>query len=251
MFQIKPFYFIGFLLFVFSCTQPEKNLTKITAKNIAIDTTLVSSAKIDSFIAPYKEKLVNEMERVLSYTPIDLSKKSTNMQSTLGNLLADLCVEIANPMFAEKTNQNIDFAMFNSGGLRAVISKGNVTKESAFKLMPFDNELVVVTLTGDKIDALVQYFIKNKSAHPLSKHITLTIKEDHYKLKINGATFDANKTYTVLTSDYLQGGGDRMNFFKNPKKLTTLNYKVRDAIIDYFEKVDTLKTAIDNRVILK
>lgn len=251
MFQIKPLYLFCCLVLLFSCTKTEKNLTKITAKNIAIDTTLVSSTKIDSFIAPYKEKLVSEMERVLSYTEIDLSKKSSNMQSTLGNLMADLCVEIANPMFTKQTNQTIDFAMFNSGGLRASISKGNVTKEDAFKLMPFDNELVVVELSGDKIENLVNYFIKNKSAHPLSKNIALTIKDDKYKLKINGITFDANKTYTVVTSDYLQGGGDKMDFFKNPKKLTKLNYKVRDAIIDYFVKVDTLKTAIDNRVILK
>ena len=39
-----------------------------------------------------------------------------------------------------------------------------------------------------------------------------------------------------------------MNFFKNPVKLTPLNYKMRDAIIAYFQKVDTLQTAIDNRV---
>jgi hypothetical protein len=42
-----------------------------------------------------------------------------------------------------------------------------------------------------------------------------------------------------------------MNFFKNPEKLTKLDYKVRDAILDYFEKVDTLTTTIDKRVIIE
>lgn len=245
---MKPLHFICFLLFLVACKKTERTLTKITAKNIAVDSTLVASPAIESVIKPYKDKLVGEMERVLTYTAIDLTKQSTQMQSTLGNLMADLCVEMANPIFKEKTNTVIDFAMFNSGGLRASIAAGNVTKEGAFKLMPFDNELVVVALTGDKVKELVNYFISNESAHPLSKSITLLIKENGYALKIDGETFDTKKTYTVLTSDYLQTGGDGMVFFENPEKLTNLNYKVRDAIIDYFEKTDTLKVSIDYRV---
>ena len=41
------------------------------------------------------------------------------------------------------------------------------------------------------------------------------------------------------------------DFFKNPEKLIKLDYKIRDAIIDYFKKTDTLQTAIDHRVIIK
>jgi 2',3'-cyclic-nucleotide 2'-phosphodiesterase (5'-nucleotidase family) len=240
-----------FLLFA-SCKKTNRDLTKITAKTIAIDSTIQSSVKIDSIIAPYKEKLINEMEKVLSYTPKDLTKISIEMQSTLGNLMADMCFKMANPMFKENTKASIDFAMFNYGGLRAIIPAGKVTKEHAFKLMPFENELVVVNITGDKVAELVNYFIKNKEAHPLSKNIALIIiKENNYALKINNKEFDNNKTYNVLTSDFLQSGGDKMNFFKNPKKLTKLDYKVRDAIISYLEKVDTLKTTIDKRVTIK
>jgi 2',3'-cyclic-nucleotide 2'-phosphodiesterase (5'-nucleotidase family) len=165
--------------------------------------------------------------------------------------MADLCYEIANPVFKEKTNSTIDFAMFNSRGLRAPITMGNVITENAFQLMPFDNEFVVVALSGEKMEELINYFITNKKAHPLSKNISFLIKENEFNLKINGKEFDKNKTYKVLTSDYLQSGGDRMNFFKNPLKLTKLNYKVRDAVIDYFKKVDTLKTTIDKRIIVE
>jgi 2',3'-cyclic-nucleotide 2'-phosphodiesterase (5'-nucleotidase family) len=245
---MKPIHFI-YLFFLFAaCKTTDSNLTKITAKNIAIDTTIVASTKIDSVIMPYKEKLTGEMERVLSYTPINLTKRSIGLQSTLGNLMADLCFEMANPIFKEKTNTSIDFSMFNSGGLRASIAAGNVTKESAFKLMPYDNELVVVNLKGDKVEELINYFIRNQKAHPLSKNINLLINDDAYHLNIKGEKFDKNKTYSVLTSDYLQTGGDGMTFFKNPQQLTNLNYKVRDAVIDYFKKTDTLKVSIDNRV---
>lgn len=248
---MKLLHLLCFLLVLTSCKKNnvKTHLTKITAKTIAVDSSITSSATIDSFVAPYKEKLTSKMEQVLSYTSKVLSGTDGNMQSSLGNLMADLCYEMA----TKKNNTTIDFAMFNAGGIRANIQKGNITNNSAFKLMPFENELVAVTLTGEKIIELINYFITNKRAHPLSKNIELTISNTNndYSLKINGKPFDKNSTYTVLTSDYLQNGGDRMNFFKNPEKLTKLNYKVRDAIIDYFKKTDTIKVTIDNRIRIK
>jgi hypothetical protein len=66
---------------------------------------------------------------------------------------------------------------------------------------------------------------------------------------VQNKPFDKKKNYFVLTSDYLQKGGDQMDFFKNPLKLYALNYKIRDAIIDYLKEIDTLKATTDNRII--
>lgn len=242
----------GLLLFA-SCkkSKTETQLTKITAKTIAVDSTFAPSVKIDNFIAPYKQKLASEMQQKLSYAPKDFLKDDGKMQSSLSNLMADLTFEMANPKFNKKTNEDIDFVLLNNGGIRATIPKGNITTERAFKLMPFENELVAVTLSGEKIVALINYFVKSKRAHPLSKTIALTIKDNGFLLKIKGKPFDKNKSYTVLTNDYLLNGGDNMHFFKNPEKLTKLDYKVRDALIDYFKKTDTIKASIDNRILIK
>ncbi len=238
---------------VISCKKENKplHLTKITAKTIAIDSTIASSSSIDETVAPYREKLTSEIQQVLSYTPKVLTKNDGEMQSSIGNLLADLCFEMANPKLKEKINETIDFVMFNHGGIRAIIPAGHVTVENAFNVMPFENELVVAKISGEKVEELIAYFIERKRAHPLSKNIELTDKNDGYALKINGKPFDKNKSYYILTTDYLQNGGDRMYFFKNPETLTKLNYKMRDAIIDYFKKTDTLRATIDKRVIIK
>jgi 2',3'-cyclic-nucleotide 2'-phosphodiesterase (5'-nucleotidase family) len=248
---MKPSYVLLFLLAISSCKKSEKQLVTITAKNIAIDNTIKASEEIVRVIYPYKRKLTSEMQEALCYSPKEIVKNDGNMQSSLGNLMADLCFEMAHPIFKEKTNQSIDFALFNQGGMRAIVAAGSVTKADAFKLMPFDNELVVVTLSGEKVLELVAYFIKSKKAHPVSKSIQLTIGKNYNTVKIRGKVFDKNKTYHVLTTDYLQGGGDKMNFFKKPKQQIRLNYKMRDAIIDYFRKKDTLYTATDNRLIIK
>ena len=248
---MKQSYLLIFLLVISSCKKSEKQLIKITAKNIAIDSTIKASEEITNIINPYKEKLTSEMQEVLCYSPKEIIKSDGNMQSSLGNLMADMCFKMANPIFKENTNEAIDFVLLNYGGIRADLPKGYIKKEHAFKLMPFENELVVVNLTGDKVLELISFFINNKEAHPFCKNIELIISKNSYNLKIKGNVFNKNKTYNVLTNDYLHNGGSNMNFFKNSKKFTILDYKIRDVIIDYFKKTDTLKATLDNRVIFK
>lgn len=242
-------HFLFLLIFASACNQKPIYVSKITAKTIAVDS-LEKASTFTDVIEPYKEKLTKEMEQVLSFTPKDLSKSDGVLQSSLGNLMADLSVEMVNELYKEETGEAIDFAMLNSGGIRASIAKGDIIIEDAFNVMPFENMYVVATLSGDKVLELVNYFIKNKKAHPLSENVSLTIDNNDFKLLINGKEFDKNQSYNVLTSDYLQNGGDSMYFFANPEKLTKLDYKIRDAIIDYFKKTDTIKAVTDNRIII-
>ena len=244
---------LRFLLSIslFSCTKERYIATKVTAKNIAIDTAAAAKQAINKIITPYKEQMIKEINTVISYTPKDLTRTDGVLESSLGNLLADMTFHRANPIFKKQTGKHIDFSLFNYGGIRAGIPAGTVTNKNAFELMPFENMLVVVELSGEKMDALIAYLIKNNTAHPLSKHIQLTVTKKGYELRINNKMYDNSKSYFVLTSDYLQSGGDNMTFFKEPLQKISLDYKMRDAIIDYFKSVDTLKSNLDQRFIKK
>jgi 2',3'-cyclic-nucleotide 2'-phosphodiesterase (5'-nucleotidase family) len=248
----KALLVFALLLFFVGCEKKILYLVKTTAETIRIDSSIAENPAYKKRIAPYKNKMIAEINTVISYAPKNINRTDGEMQSSLGNLLADLCYERANVIFKERTGKEIDFSMFNYGGIRASISKGTVTNRNPFELMPFENSLVVVELSGKKIAELVDYFIKNKSAHPLSKNIELVINTNTtYQLKINNQKFDPTKNYFVLTSDYLQSGGDKMDFFKNPISLFKTDYKMRHAIIDEFKSLDTLRTSLDNRVILQ
>ena len=120
---------------------------------------------------------------------------------------------------------------------------------SAYNLMPFENEMVVLTMSGEKVQELADYLIKHRLPHPLSKQVQLQITHDgkitHFT--IHGKPFNPKATYLVATSDYLMYGGDAMYFFSNPLKADMLDYKVRNVLIDYFTKIDTLHAKQDNR----
>ena len=238
--------FFTLLLFV-SCKNKPQHLVKIEGKLLPISTEISTDKTIDDIITPYKEKVEAEMNTVLSYTPTDLVRTDGALESTLGNLMADLCFERANPVFNSRTGKNIDFAMFNFGGIRAGITKGNIRTVNAFNLMPFENSLVVVEMTAEKVTELAQYLIYRNLAHPLSKEFKLIVKSDGYDLTIHNLPLDNSKTYYVLTSDYLQNGGDKMIFFKDPVKLYKLDYKVRNSIIDYLKETDTIHVTLDGR----
>lgn len=235
------------ILLLASCKNEPQHLVKIEGKPITISDEISADKTIEEFIKPYKEKVDTEMNVVLSYTPKDLIRTDGELESSLGNLMADLCYERANPVFNARTGKNIDFAMFNYGGIRAGITKGNIRTENAFNLMPFENSLVVVEMTAEKVTELAKYLVTNNAAHPISKQVRLKVKPNGYDLFINNSPLDSSKTYYVLTSDYLQNGGDKMIFFKEPVKLHKLDYKLRNSIIDYLRETDTIKVTLDGR----
>lgn len=243
---------IFFLLLIstFSgCKNERLEITKIQGKQIQIDQIFYPDSSITDFVLPFKNELRHKISRILCYNPKTLTRTEGDLESALGNIYADICYQKADSIFNRQTGKNIDFALFNYGGIRTVIPKGNVTVGNIFELMPFENKLVIVELSGSQTVKLFNYLKESKKAHPIS-NLTLELKEASFKnILIQGKPFDPTKNYYVLTHDYLQHGGDNMSFFKEPMSLLSTQYKVRDAIIDYLAKIDTIRAQTDGRFI--
>lgn len=240
------------LLFLSNCKKnTTKSLAKITGTQIQITDSIPENDNIKQFVAPYKDHIDKDLNTVLSYAPKEYSKNDGNLNSSIGNLMADLVLEQANPVFKKRSGKTIDMVLLNHGGIRAIIPKGNVTPKTAYSVMPFENNIVVAALKGSTIDSLITYLQKSKRAHPISG-LQLVLNKDYAikKVSINNKKVEKNNIYYVATSDYLFNGGDKMAFFKKSDTLYDLNYKIRNAMIDYFKKHDTIKAQIDDRFIL-
>lgn len=238
------------LCIILACKKQPKYLYKIQGERVEINDKIKSKSSISEFIKPYKENIDKNMNVVLSYAPSSMHKNDGELESTIGNLMADIIYNQTQPIFNKRTNKNIDFVLLNHGGIRAGISKGSITKRTAFEIMPFENSIVVTELSYEKIEALINYLVKAKRAHPISQATMILNNDFSLKtFKINTKTLKKDETYFVATSDYLLNGGDNMSFFKDPKSLHVLDYKIRNAMIDYFTKTDTLPAKLDNRFI--
>jgi len=224
----------------------------LSGNKIEINNTIENDNKIVDFINPYKNNVDKQMDSVLAYSPVDYDKKNGVLNTAIGNMMADVTLKFSNPVYRARTNKNIDFILLNHGGIRSMISKGNITFRTAYKIMPFENSVVVCELKGRDVYELINYLTLTRKAHPISG-INIVLDKNYNLLdaKINGKKIDENKIYSVATSDYLLNGGDKMTFFSKSKKNTTLDYKIRNVLIDYFKEVDTVNFKIDNRFIIK
>lgn len=235
-----------FLLAFISCNERIYQVEKTEySQNISIDGSLSEDETLNQIIKPYKERLDGEMNRVISYTPIDLHKDGFN--SPLANLNCDMVLEESNLIYEELHNRKIDICLLNHGGIRRTFTQGNLTVRNIFELMPFENQAVVVTLNGNQLLEMVRFLSESGKGHPISG-IKFNANDEN-SIEINGQKFNPNRNYTIVTNDYLQKGGDEMYFLTKPVKIEFLNIKLRDLMLQYFEKHDTIQVNLDQRII--
>ena len=190
------------------------------------------------------------MSEVLAYSAHAMSRATP--EGLLNNFVADLCFDIARDLYEPADNQPIDFCLLNYGGLRASLPAGPVSMANVFELMPFENEMVVVHLSAEKVLELLDYLAESAVGMPVSG-IRLKIADNRVEdVRIGGKAFDPERTYKVLTSDYLAGGGDNMTFFLNPLDYELLGMRIRDAIIMHMReqhaKGQEIESSLDGRI---
>ncbi|GGH23296.1 5'-nucleotidase C-terminal domain-containing protein [Dyadobacter endophyticus] len=212
-----------------SC-QKHLAVSKSEYKQYGIDQQVGADSAIIRYYQPFKDKMQAEMNRVVGQTEEALTKPS-NPETLMGNFFA-------NAMLKEglKKDPTIQFTLATKGGLRTTFPKGNITVSHVFELMPFENEMVVLKLSGQNVQQVID-FIARKDGEPVAG-IRMKIRDNKaYDVTIGGEPFDISKTYNLLTYDYLADGGDDLECLRNPLERREINQKVREAL---FENISDL-----------
>jgi 2',3'-cyclic-nucleotide 2'-phosphodiesterase (5'-nucleotidase family) len=238
-----------FSIVLLSATSCHRHLTvsKSDYKQYSMDTQLTADSSVVKYYQPYKEKMQAEMSKVIGQTEQELSKPATP-ETLMGNFFSDA-------MLTEglKKDPTIQFTLSTKGGLRTTFPKGNITVSNVFELMPFENEMVVLKLTGQNVQQVIDFIVK-KDGEPVSG-IRMKIKEHKaYDVTIGGQPFDINKTYNLLTYDYLADGGDDLECLRNPIERKEINQKVREAILENIQDLTSqgkkINAQLDERIII-
>jgi 2',3'-cyclic-nucleotide 2'-phosphodiesterase (5'-nucleotidase family) len=247
--------FLFFTALILSAACRHTQVTELEVGYVEMNKTAVQyDSATDKILKPYKDSLDMLMNVVIGHSDVAMAKERDKPETLLGNFVSDICLIRINT-FAKKTDAAIkeaDIALFNNGGLRSSLPKGNITRGNIFELMPFDNELVILTLSGKKTWDLIRY-VSASGGQPMAG-MKLAIHPDRTPstVLINGQPFDSTRTYNVVTSDYLANGGDKMEFFKNPVKIETTGILIRNAILDYCiaetAKGNPLTSKLDQRI---
>ena len=162
-----------------------------------------------ALLQPYADKVDRCLSEQIGYAEAPFENDDGRFRETaLGDLVAD-----AMRWYLRRFNP--DFALTNSGAIRAGLSQGPLTRKSIYNILPFDSSVVFLKLTGARVQALFDYIgtiQPGAGAFPqVSGGIRFTMdpkKKKCENILINGSPIDHGKSYGIVTNSYLAKGGD-------------------------------------------
>lgn len=200
--------------------------------------------KIDSIVQKYSEKIKKEFSRVVGETKTDLLR-SPDTESNLGNIICD----------AMRKEAAAQAAFYNSGGIRANIYKGKIRLEQAFETLPFDNLIVAMDLTGAQIMEILEHSAAREFGIIQVSGMKVKVNPGNPKgnrvgeALINNRKLDPERTYRVVTNEFLAAGGDRYVSFKQGKNIV-YGDDVREIFVRYLEKNSPVSPRVEGRIII-
>ena len=235
--------FIGIALFATGCSS---NYNYDNIDYSRIDIIGLEDSTLTDIINVYKDSIDLKLDNVIGfsrglYTKDDYS--NTKFNSSLGNLIADIIYKQADSVFYKSFGNNIDFVLQNHGGIRSSLLEGEIKLTDAYKILPFENEIVVLEISKEVFDEMVLFLSNEKFPHPISGFSIMNDKALIDREK------SLNDKFFLATNDYLLSGGDNMFFLEKNSRVFNLGYSLRDAFIDYTINEEDIESKVDNRFI--
>jgi 5'-nucleotidase/UDP-sugar diphosphatase len=158
------------------------------------------NATVKAIVEKREREVGEAFKLVVATATADLSRGVANRESGLGSWMADCFKDWA----------GVDAAIMNGGGIRADLPSGPVTLRRLFEVMPFDDTVVKLKMSGALLRAALDHVIgapriaqiggMTAEYRPLARR-----RERLGAVTVGGAPLDEAKVYSVVTLDFLTG----------------------------------------------
>ena len=193
---------------------------------------------VAAIVAGYESKVSAEMDKPIGRTSVELDGRSIanrTGETNLSNFIADA--------FRQATNADIGFS--NGGGMRAnrVFPIGQLTKRDVLSMLPFENPVVKIEVTGAVLKAAlengVSQVVEESESGRFPQVSGVQFEFDGrkpvgsrvVKIMVNGQPLEEKKTYTLASTGYIADGGDGYVMFRSGKRLIAHESAALDALI--------------------
>ena len=243
--KIILFVFGSLFLFV-ACGRQPKRVVGVTTEAIQVNASCdgIQDAAYLARIASKKAVVDKEMNVKVGYVPDTLWVGRP--ECPLLNWLTDALWESAKKVYPGR----VDMALVNMGSVRNEWLPGDLTFGDIYTVMPFENELVVLTLSGQDIIDLCESFVQNGPQGIAGARVTI-IDGQLANLTIGGKPVNPKKEYTLATSDYLKGGADGLTALTRYKEIWNSELPIRDLYIQAAQAQDTIRATVDGRFVME
>lgn len=198
----------------------------------AIDEQYFSSQddNMERYLKRLKRKMDQQMNVEVGYSDRELSNDIPN---ELPYLLTRLLCEHVQTLSVMQDGDSVDIALLNYGGIRASLPQGMLTVGDFYRIVPFENLIVLLDIKGSELQKIVEVERKRDVA----AFYGLQIAENNQKIIVNGKNLVPEETYRIVTVDFIASGGD--NILKNVefKQVANTMQLLRDGILEEVKKI--------------
>ena len=225
-----------------------------------IDTrNVVPDAEIDAVVQQYESKLSKQLDVPIATTAVELDSRNATVrtqEAAIGDLIAD----------AMRAETNADIAITNGGGIRGsrIYPPGTtITRRDMMAELPFRNTIALLSISGRAIRAGLEngFSALPRPAGRFPQVSGLRIVADPSRpvgervisVESGGKPLDDKKIYKLATNDFMARGGDGYDVFNNVTEIISPHDGplMINELIDYLEKIKTVRTVVDGRIVFK
>jgi len=179
--------------------------------------------------------------RIVGHLSAPATRNTEDGESAAADLIADSMLAATR----SADNGGAQLALVNGTGVRVDLPGGDVRYDTAFAMMPFGNNLVVMTLTGAQLKAALeqQYGQPMRTGFTtpsaLAPSAGFSYAVDMAKsagsrvvdMRLNGKPIDPRAPYRITLNNYLASGGDNLTTFSTGTDITDKGVIDLDALV--------------------
>ncbi|MGR3569846.1 MAG: bifunctional metallophosphatase/5'-nucleotidase [Pseudooceanicola nanhaiensis] len=235
----------------------EGNIKEASGAPIIMDAAVTEDQTTVDRIAEAAKPLDEIRNKVVAETTeaIDGDKNACRTgECQMGNLVADA-------MLARVKDQGIDVAIANGGGLRASIDSGEVTMGEVLTVLPFQNTLSTFQTKGSVIVEALENGVSQledvAGRFPQVAGLSFTFDpaaEPGSRISdvmVDGAPIEPEKTYGVVTNNYVRNGGDGYAMFVAGENAYDYGPDLADVTAEYLAAQGPYTPYTDGRITRK
>ncbi len=173
-----------------------------------------SDADVQSVVQYWRTQADLALSEVIGYASAEISRNSYSMQ----NMVMDSWLY---------TFPQADASMSNAGGIRQSIPTGNITLSTIVGLLPFENTIIQLELTGSEMISCIEGDIILGGMTTMGGYSFA-----------DGSAIESSTSYSVYTIDYTYSRDDyRFSQYDTEPYSTSVHY--RQPLIDWIRSLNT------------
>ncbi|PWN07727.1 5'-nucleotidase C-terminal domain-containing protein [Rhodohalobacter mucosus] len=240
--RLSHFFWIVSLLFIAGCASTPATLEQNNSSGTAGEEAYPEpDPLILSLLDSYRDSLDSVMG--VPVAVVEDTLRFGQPESSLGNIVADAIRFRA----GSELSRFVHIGIMGESSFKLYLNPGELTVGEVMDFMPYDNHLVILTLTGEDVFALANQ-VAEMGGSPVSGMRFRINNGRASGILVNSEVLDRNGSYLVATSSWAADGGDLYPALWSYKERVDLDVSMRDLFVDYFRSRRVVAPLQDGRI---